>query len=100
VGAHRENQPTSVLRVPSAPAFHTHALSVRVNNQRRNIINGLKLIETWESGTGDRIDGNGSLMLHSVFVMENGDRFIARLEGPAQTSTHFSSQVSHDSRSG
>ena len=49
------NQRIFVLWVPSAPAFHTHALSVHVDNLRKNIINGLKLIEAGESGTGDRI---------------------------------------------
>jgi hypothetical protein len=43
------------------------------------IINGLKLVESWERATGDRFDGNGDGTDYLVFVMENGDKFFARM---------------------
>jgi hypothetical protein len=48
------------------------------------VINGLKIVEEWGTGTGDRIDGNGPDMGYSVYVMENGDKFFARLIGHVQ----------------
>ena len=39
------------------------------------VINGLKLVETWGRGISDYMDGNGSLTVYTVIVMENGDRF-------------------------
>jgi hypothetical protein len=43
------------------------------------VINGLKLVESWERATGDRYDGNGDGTDYLVFVMENGDKFFARM---------------------
>ncbi len=48
------------------------------------VINGLKLVEAWARGITDYIDGNGSGTLYNVFVMENGDRFFARVTGVTQ----------------
>ena len=45
------------------------------------VINGLKLVEAWGRGITDYIDGNGSLTVYNVIVMENGDRFFARITG-------------------
>jgi len=42
------------------------------------VINGLKLVEDWERGIGDRIDGTGDGTFFRVFVMENGDKFFSR----------------------
>jgi len=42
------------------------------------VINGLKLVESWERGTADYIDGSGPGTQYSVYVMENGDRFFSR----------------------
>jgi hypothetical protein len=50
-------------------------------NASAPIINGLKIVEEWDSGTGDRIDGNGSDNGYSVYVMENGDKLFTRCEG-------------------
>jgi hypothetical protein len=51
------------------------------------VINGLKIVEEWGSGTGDRIDGNGPDTGYSVFIMENGDKFFARYIGQVQNNS-------------
>src|SRR5271166_4697413 len=43
------------------------------------VINGVKLVESWERAIGDRFDGNGDGTDYNVFVMENGDKFFARI---------------------
>jgi hypothetical protein len=57
------------------------------NNAR--VINGLSIMEEWDRGTGDYIDGNGPVTVqYTVYVMENRDRFFARLaEVVATTAT-------------
>jgi hypothetical protein len=42
------------------------------------LINGLKLVEEWNRGIADLVEGNGSGSQHTVWVMENGDKFFAR----------------------
>jgi hypothetical protein len=42
-------------------------------------INGVKLVEETARGTTDIIDGNGTTTAYQVYMMENGDRFFARL---------------------
>jgi hypothetical protein len=42
------------------------------------VINGVKLVEQWDRGTADYIDGNGPNVIYSVFVMENGDKFFVQ----------------------
>jgi len=42
------------------------------------VISGLKLVEDWNWGLTDLVDGNGSATVYSVFTMENGDKFFAR----------------------
>jgi hypothetical protein len=49
------------------------------------VINGLKLVESQEHGTADRIDGNGPGTSYWVFMMENGDKFFARSASVVQT---------------
>jgi hypothetical protein len=51
------------------------------------VINGLKIVEEWDGGTGDRLDGNGQDTGYSVFVMENGDKFFARYIGQVQNNS-------------
>jgi hypothetical protein len=48
------------------------------------IINGLKLVEEWDRGFGDRIDGSGPATIYTVYVMENGDKFFVRNIGVVQ----------------
>jgi hypothetical protein len=48
------------------------------------VINGLKLVEEWDRGFGDRIDGSGPATIYTVYVMENGDRFFTRSVGVVQ----------------
>jgi hypothetical protein len=44
------------------------------------MINGLRIMEEWDRGSADYIDGNGPVTVqYTVYVMENGDRFFARL---------------------
>jgi hypothetical protein len=39
------------------------------------VINGLKLVEWWSRGVGDRIEGSGDGKWYTVCVVENGDRY-------------------------
>ncbi len=57
---------------------------VRVFDLRRThpippILNGLKLVDETARGTTDIIDGNGTTTTYQVYMMENGDKFFARL---------------------
>jgi hypothetical protein len=56
-------------------------------NTNAPVIIGLRIVEEWDTGTGDRIDSNGSDIGYSVFVMENGDKFFARYGGHVQTNS-------------
>jgi hypothetical protein len=51
------------------------------------VISGLKIVEEWDGGTGDRLDGNGPDSGYSVFIMENGDKFFARYIGQVQNNS-------------
>ena len=48
-------------------------------------INGLKLTESWTRATSDYIDNNGSATNYIVYVLENGDKFFARMSLVAQS---------------
>ena len=48
------------------------------------VINGVKLVESWTRGVGDRIDGQGPATQYAVYVMDNGDRFSARFDAVVQ----------------
>jgi hypothetical protein len=48
------------------------------------VINGIKLVEEWDRGITDLIDGNGSSTQYSAFVMEDGDKFFARVANVLQ----------------
>jgi hypothetical protein len=50
-------------------------------------INGMKLKESWVRGTGDRIDGIGPIIQYVEFVMENGDKIFARMDGIVESSS-------------
>jgi hypothetical protein len=50
-------------------------------------ISGLKLVEMWQRGTTDIIDGNGSGTNYFVFVAENGDKLFVRNAAIALTSS-------------
>jgi hypothetical protein len=45
------------------------------------VINGTKIVESWTRGVGDRIEGTGTNLQYVVFVLENGDKAFARMEG-------------------
>jgi len=51
------------------------------------VINGLKLVESWERGFADRTDGDGPVTQYSMYVMENGDKFFARSTGVMRSSS-------------
>jgi hypothetical protein len=51
------------------------------------VINGVKLAETWASGIGDRVGGNGPATQYNVFIMENGDKFYARIDALVQSNS-------------
>jgi hypothetical protein len=42
------------------------------------IIGGLRLVESWEQGIGDRFAGNGDGTSYTAFVLDNGDQFYVR----------------------
>ena len=48
------------------------------------VINGLKLVEIWTRGVGDRIDGSGDGRGYDVSVFENGDRFFTQYTNVVQ----------------
>jgi hypothetical protein len=62
-------------------------------NTNAPVINGLIIVEEWDTGTGDRVDGNGSDIGYSVFVMENGDKVFARYGGHVQTNSGKSTET-------
>jgi hypothetical protein len=45
------------------------------------VINGTKVAESWTRGIGDRIDGIGPITQYVVYMMENGDKVFARMDG-------------------
>ena len=45
------------------------------------LINGTKIVESWTRGIGDRTDGIGPIIQYNVYVMENGDKVFARMDG-------------------
>jgi hypothetical protein len=45
------------------------------------LINGIKMVDSWTRGTSDRIDATGTSIQYVTFVMENGDKVFARMEG-------------------
>jgi hypothetical protein len=49
------------------------------------VINGLKLTEMWTRGVTDFIDGTGSSVNYSVYVLDNGDKFFSRTALVAQS---------------
>jgi hypothetical protein len=49
------------------------------------VINGLKLTEMWTRGVTDLIDGTGSSVNYSVYMLENGDKFFSRTALVAQS---------------
>jgi hypothetical protein len=48
------------------------------------VIGGLKLVEEWDRGSSDLTGGNGTGTTYNVYVMENGDRFAARINAIVQ----------------
>jgi hypothetical protein len=50
------------------------------------VINGLRLVETWQRGITDLTGGKGSSTIYMVFVVENGDKFFVRGAAVVQTS--------------
>jgi hypothetical protein len=55
------------------------------NNQP--VINGLKLVESWQRGIADLTDGAGTTSSYFQYVMENGDKFFVRSAAIIQPAT-------------
>jgi hypothetical protein len=70
--------PNHIVRV-----FESHA--TLPNNAAA--ISGLKLVEMWQRGITDIIDGNGNSTNYFVFVAENGDKFFVRNAAVASSSS-------------
>jgi hypothetical protein len=51
------------------------------------IINGIKIKESWVRGTGDRTNGIGPIIQYVEFVLENGDKIFARMDGIVESSS-------------
>jgi len=49
------------------------------------VINGLKMTEMWTRGVTDLIDGTGSSVNYSVYMLENGNKFFSRTALVAQS---------------
>jgi hypothetical protein len=51
------------------------------------VVNGIKIKESWVRGTGDRTGGIGPITQYIEFVMENGNKFFARMDGIVESSS-------------
>jgi hypothetical protein len=87
-------------RVPAENSKYTQQLTINVGDipnhvarvfeihytftNNAPVINGLKVVESWDRGFGDRIEGSGPLTLYTEFVMDNGDKFFTRIVGIVQ----------------
>ena len=88
------------FKVPAENSKYTQQLTIDVGDMPNHVvrvfevrytfpnnapvINGLKVVESWDRGFGDRIEGNGPLTLYTEFVMDNGDKFFTRIVGIVQ----------------
>jgi hypothetical protein len=68
--------PNHILRV-----FELH----RAYPNNAPVINGAKVVESWTRGTGDRIDGVGPITQYVMYIMENGEKVFARMDGIVET---------------
>jgi hypothetical protein len=51
------------------------------------VVNGIKIKESWVRGTGDRTNGIGPITQYVEFVLENGDKIFARMDGIVESSS-------------
>jgi hypothetical protein len=51
------------------------------------LVGGVKIKESWVRGTGDRTDGIGPITQYVEFIMENGDKVFARMDGIVESSS-------------
>ena len=49
------------------------------------VLEGVNVVEEWDRGYSDYIDGNGRNWGYIAFLLENGDKVFGRWEGNAQT---------------
>jgi hypothetical protein len=65
---------------------------LRVFEIRRNypdggpVVSGIKIQESWVRGSGDRTAGIGPITQYVEFIMENGDKIFARMDGIVESS--------------
>ncbi len=70
------------LEVGNLPNHFVRAFEIhRTYPTNPPVINDLKLVEMWERGLVDIVDGNGSVTQYGVYVVENGDKFFTRSSG-------------------
>jgi hypothetical protein len=88
------------FKVPAENSKYTQQLTIDVGDMPNHVvrvfevrytfpnnsplISGLKLVEQWDRGFGDRIDGSGPATIYTVYVMENGDQVFVRNIGVVQ----------------
>jgi hypothetical protein len=70
--------------VGDTPNHVVRVFEIRYTFPNPPVINGLKLVEAWDRGFGDRIDGSGPATIYTVYVMENGDKVFIRNIGVVQ----------------
>jgi hypothetical protein len=99
-GAVAQQKQQVAYRVPAENSKYTQQLTIDVGDVPNHVVrvfevrytfpnnapvvNGLKLVEQWDCGFGDRIDGSGPATIYTVYVMENGDKFFVRNIGVVQ----------------
>ena len=95
-----ERKQRVAFKVPAENSKYTQQLTIDVGDMPNHVvrvfeirytfpdnapvINGLKLVEEWDRGFGDRIDGSGPATIYTVYVTENGDKFFTRSVGVVQ----------------
>jgi hypothetical protein len=73
---------TETIDVDDVPNHSFRIFEIhRTYSNNPPLINGIKIVESWTRGTGDRIAGTGTNIQYLTFMMENGDKIFARMEG-------------------
>jgi hypothetical protein len=73
---------TENLDLGDVPNHFLHVIEIhRTYPNNAPVINGMKMVESWTRGAGDRIAGTGTILQYVAFIMDNGDKIFARMEG-------------------
>ena len=74
------------IDVGDLPGHQVRAFEIhRTYPTNAPMINGLKLVESWNRGISDYNDANGPNYNYTVSVMENGDKYFSRTVTLAQS---------------